>query len=78
MVKYHIEYVLAFPLFLIYLAYYTHLSYLPDSVAQNPEKLYRDRTLMAMTVILAAAVWALTYMKLPRLASWLGVETVAW
>ena len=78
MVKYHIEYVLAFPLFLVYLAYYTHLAYLPDSVAQNPEKLYRDRTLMAITLLLAAAVWALTYVRLPRLASWLGVETMAW
>ena len=78
MVKYHIEYVLAVPLFLIYLAYYTHLTYLPESVAQNPEKLYRDKKLMAMTLILVAAVWALTYMKLPRLAGWLGVETVAW
>jgi 4-hydroxybenzoate polyprenyltransferase len=78
MVKYHIEYVLAFPLFLVYLAYYTHLAYLPDSVAQNPEKLYRDKKLMAMTLLLAAAVWALTYVRLPRLASWLGVETVAW
>jgi 4-hydroxybenzoate polyprenyltransferase len=78
MVKYHIEYILAFPLFLIYLAYYTHLTYLPDSVAQNPEKLYRDRTLMVFTVILVAAVWTLTYTKLPRLGLWLGVDTVAW
>jgi 4-hydroxybenzoate polyprenyltransferase len=78
MVKYHIEYVLAFPLLLVYLAYYTHLTFLPDSVAQNPEKLYRDRTLMAITVILVAVVWVLTYTKLPRLGSWLGVETVAW
>ena len=78
MVKYHIEYILAFPLILVYLAYYSHRTYLPDSVAQNPEKLYRDKGLMTLTLILAASVWILTYVKIPMLASWLGVESVEW
>jgi len=78
MVKYHIEYILAFPMILAYLAYYTRLTYRMESVAQHPEKLYRDRTLMLLTLALAGSVWILTYVKIPSLGWWLGVETVAW
>ncbi|MCI0567315.1 MAG: UbiA prenyltransferase family protein [Acidobacteria bacterium] len=78
MVKYHIEYILAFPLILVYIAYYSHLTYLHDSVAQNPEKLYRDKRLMLLTLALAATVWVLSYVQIPQLGSMLGVETGGW
>jgi len=78
LVKYHPEYILIFPLMMLYLAYYSHLTYLPDSVAQNPEKLYRDLPLMALTMALAAGVWILSYVRLPALGSWLGVEGHGW
>jgi len=78
LVKYHPEYILACPLLMIYIAYYSHLTYLPESVAQNPEKLYRDGTLMALTVALAAGLWILTYVSLPGLGSMLGVEGHGW
>src|SRR5262249_44648648 len=35
LVKYHVELLLAFPLVVAYLAYYTSLAYRPESVAQN-------------------------------------------
>ena len=78
LVKYHPEYVISCPLMLVYLAYYSRITYLPDSVAQNPEKLYRDVPLMVLTVALAAAVWALSYVHLPGLGGWLGIEGRGW
>jgi 4-hydroxybenzoate polyprenyltransferase len=78
LMKYHIEYLLALPLLLVYLAYYSYLSFQPHSVAQNPEKLYRDRALMALTVAVAAALWGLSYLKLPALAQWLGIAGSGW
>ena len=78
LVKYHLEFVLACPLLLVYLAYYSHMAYKEDSVAQNPEKLYRDPTLMALTVTLAAVLWALALIRIPSLGSWLGIDGAGW
>ncbi|HEU5179628.1 MAG TPA: UbiA prenyltransferase family protein [Candidatus Polarisedimenticolia bacterium] len=78
MMKYHIEYLLALPLLLLYVAYYSYLSFQPHSVAQNPEKLYRDAPLMALTVLLAGVLWGLSYLNLPGLAHWLGMGGVGW
>jgi 4-hydroxybenzoate polyprenyltransferase len=78
LVKYHVEFVLAFPLLVVYLAYYSSLAYLPDSVAQNPEKLYRDGWLMFLTVTLAIGLWILSFVQIPSLGNWLGVEGRGW
>ena len=78
LMKYHIEYLLALPLLLAYVAYYSYLSFQPHSVAQNPEKLYRDGPLMALTLAVAGALWGLSYVKLPGLARWLGVAGEGW
>jgi len=78
LVKYHVEFLLAFPLLIVYLAYYTALAYQPESVAQNPEKLYRDRILMGLTLTLVAVVWVLASVRIPALGGWLGIEGRGW
>lgn len=78
LVKYHPEFLLSCPLLLLYLAYYNHLAYRRGSVAEHPERLYRDPTLMVLTILLAAALWGLAYVKIPLLPDWLGISGRAW
>jgi len=78
LVKYHVEFILACPLLMVYLAYYSGLAYKEDSVAQNPEKLYRDRTLMGLTIALAVVLWVLAFAEFPALGVWLGIEGRGW
>jgi 4-hydroxybenzoate polyprenyltransferase len=78
LVKYHVEYILACPLLMIYLAYYTHLAYQEESVAQHPEKLYRDAPLMILTLALALTIALLSLVRLPALGAWLGIEGQGW
>src|SRR5206468_5418615 len=78
LVKYHAEFILACPLLIVYLAYYSSLAYKENSVAQNPERLYRDKTLMALTLALAVVLWVLAFTKIPALGAWLGIEGRGW
>ena len=78
LVKYHAEFILACPLLIVYLAYYSSLAYKENSVAQNPERLYRDKTLMALTLALAAVFWILALARIPALSRWLGIEGKGW
>jgi hypothetical protein len=78
LVKHHVEFLLACPLFMIYLGYYTHLAYQPESVAQHPEKLYRDRQLMLLTGALVLALVLLSLLKIPQLRGWLGIAGQIW
>jgi 4-hydroxybenzoate polyprenyltransferase len=78
LVKYHVEFILACPLLLVYLGYYNSLAYQEDSVAQNPEKLYRDPKLMFLTLGLAVVLWGLSVITIPDLSEWLGISRGGW
>jgi len=53
LIKYRIEYILLMPLIAIFFCQYLALSMQPGSSAQKPEKLFRERGLMLMVVLLA-------------------------
>ena len=72
--KYRAEFVLAFPLLVAYVGYYTHLAYQPDSAAQNPEKLYRHWGLMGLTLAVVVVLGVLAFVDIPMLPRWLGLE----
>lgn len=67
--RYHVELVLAAPLVAYLMAYYMHLGFMPDSVVQKPEYLYRDKKLMALSVAAFLAFAILLLTEIPRFES---------
>lgn len=67
LIKYRIEYVLAFPLIILLFAQYLALSMNSGSVAQKPEKLFREKRLMAISAATVAALVLLSLVDLPFL-----------
>jgi 4-hydroxybenzoate polyprenyltransferase len=67
MAQYRIELTLSFPFFSLIFAEYFRLSLEPVSVAQTPEKLYREPRLMALVAVAVMVVVALLYVELPGL-----------
>lgn len=69
-VRYRLELVLAFPLLALVMAVYLKLAFDPHSALQNPEKLYRQKTLMISVVLCALTMGALLFVDLPFLHLW--------
>jgi 4-hydroxybenzoate polyprenyltransferase len=67
LVKYRIEYLVACPLVIALFAHYLALSLRAGSVAQKPEKLFRETLLMAIAGATALALLGLSFVSLPRL-----------
>ena len=67
LVKYRIEYLVACPLVIALFAHYLALSLRAGSVAQKPEKLFREKMLMAIAATTALALGALSFISIPRL-----------
>lgn len=65
--RYRLELVLAFPAIAVVMALYLGLAFKPHSAVINPEKLYRERKLMAAVVVCAAAMIALLFVDIPVL-----------
>lgn len=67
LVKYRIEYVLAIPFIIMLFAHYLALSMRSGSVAQKPEKLFREKRLMTISVAAVVALTALSFINIPML-----------
>lgn len=67
LVKYRSEYILALPLIAVMFTVYLSLSLETDSVAQRPEKLFRERILMGVTGSAVIALLLLSFIDLPDL-----------
>jgi decaprenyl-phosphate phosphoribosyltransferase len=63
--RYRIELILAFPFIALMMSTYFNLAFNQDSVAQNPEKLYREPLLMIETVLVTSVILALLYFNVP-------------
>jgi 4-hydroxybenzoate polyprenyltransferase len=66
-VKYRIEYVLLFPFVVALFAEYYWLTLRPESVARAPEKLFKARRLMLLTVAAASVAVITTLVDMPGL-----------
>ena len=66
-IRYHLELILTVPLLTGFLCYYLHVAFKPDSAAQSPERLYRERGLMAYLVGCVLAFVALMFVQVPAL-----------
>lgn len=67
LIKYRIEYILAFPLIAFLFAVYLWLALRKDSIAQRPERLFRSRRLVVTLVALVLLLLLLTFIHLPFL-----------
>lgn len=67
LIKYRIEYVLAFPFIIVLFAHYLGLSMRSGSVAQKPEKLFREKRLMVISAATVLALVVLSFVDLPVL-----------
>lgn len=74
-IRYHLELILIFPLIAGFVCYYLHVAFKPDSPAQNPERLYRERGLMAYLVVCVVAFLALMFVEIPVLYTLFNVES---
>jgi 4-hydroxybenzoate polyprenyltransferase len=67
LIKYRIEYLLSLPFFAAVFVDYLKLALRDESPAQEPEKLFRERTLLALLALLVAVLVLLTWVDIPVL-----------
>ncbi len=67
LIKYRIEYLLTMPLLAALFAVYLDIGLKPESSAQAPERLFKERRLVAIVVLLAIAFVVLTVVDVPQL-----------
>src|SRR5262249_7333980 len=60
-IRYHLELILIFPLVAGFVCYYLRVAFKKDSAAQNPERLYREKGLMAYLVLCVVAFGVLMF-----------------
>lgn len=65
--RYRLELILAFPLVALVMAMYLRVALKPNSAAQNPEHLYRERGLMAAVLGATVAMVILLWVDLPAM-----------
>jgi decaprenyl-phosphate phosphoribosyltransferase len=67
LIKYRIEFLLAFPLLALMFTWYLAIGLRPGSSAQAPERLYTERGFLAMVAAVALVIVALFYIDIPLL-----------
>lgn len=77
LMKYRIEYLLIAPVVIALFAHYLALSMQPGSSAQKPEKLIRERGLMALVALLTALFVLLTFVNIPALEPLAGQKYIS-
>jgi 4-hydroxybenzoate polyprenyltransferase len=67
LIKYRVEYLLAFPLIILLFVHYLALSLRAGSVAQKPERLFKEKRLMTLSIATVAVLTALSFVNIPAL-----------
>jgi len=67
LIKYRIEFILTLPLFAILFVWYLAIGMRAGSVAQTPEKLYKETKFLLFIVALLAVVTLATFVDMPWL-----------
>ncbi len=61
---------MAIPVLFFLFCYYLYIAYKPDSAAQKPEKLFREKKLMILVGILVVLFAVLTVVDIPVMEMW--------
>jgi len=72
-IRYHLELILSIPLIAGVFSYYMHVTLKPDSPAQSPERLYRERGLMVYLLLCVAVFLGLMFIKVDVMYEWFNV-----
>lgn len=70
LLKYRIEYLIAMPVVFLLYCYYLYIAYKPDSAAQKPEKLFKEKKLMILVGVLLVLFVVLTIVDIPGFGVW--------
>lgn len=70
LLKYRIEYLIAMPVMFLLFCYYLYIAHKPDSAAQKPEKLFKEKNLMLLVAILIVLFAVLTFVDIPVIKVW--------
>ena len=70
LLKYRIEYIVAMPVMFLLFCYYLYIAHKPDSAAQKPEKLFREKKLMLLVAVLVVLFAVLTVVDIPIMEMW--------
>lgn len=73
LLKYRIDYILAIPVLFFLFCYYLYIAHKPDSAAQKPEKLFREKKLMVIVVVFIVLFAVLTVVDIPLVRIWENV-----
>ena len=76
LVKYHIELVIAMPPLCGLFCLYFYISFKKDSAAQKPEKLYKEKFLMAYVGLFICLVIVLMFLHIPQLDQLLNTSPI--
>ncbi len=71
MIKYRMEYLIAMPFVFGLFCFYLGIAFKPDSAAQKPEKLYREKKLLLYVAFLVVLLAVLTFVEIPALDYWI-------
>lgn len=74
LVKFHPEFILACPLLMVYLGYYTQLTLRPDSIVQTPENLFQDKPLLYLTLLVSVTLVVLAFIEIPWIGRFLQID----
>ena len=66
-IRYHLELILTFPLIAGFIAYYMKIALKPNSAAQAPERLHRERGLMVYLSVCLISFVGLMFVRIPLL-----------
>ncbi len=67
LIKYRIEYIFTFPFLALLYAYYFRISFQKDSSAAAPEKLHKEKKLIAIVLLLCSAFFITSVINVPSL-----------
>lgn len=70
LLKYRIEYIVTIPVLFFLFCYYLYIAHKPDSAAQKPEKLFREKNLMILMGIFIVLFAVMTVVDIPIMQIW--------
>jgi 4-hydroxybenzoate polyprenyltransferase len=76
-IRYHLELILIVPLVAGFVSYYLHIAFKLGSAAQAPEKLYKEKGLVAYLIVCVVAFVGLMFIRIPVLYDWFNVAPSA-
>lgn len=77
LVKYKIELLISIPFLIALFAKYLAITFKKDSAAQKPEKLYREKSLMLLSIIFAASIIVGGLLELPELGIFTSTDLLS-